>query len=125
MPSKILVCTQCGYTGSSSSAVKGSGGVEILLWFFFLVPGLIYSVWRSSSRHSICPKCGNPNLIPIDSPKAQKIMGENMSEKEIEETVESEKNRVLKEKKRNMQKIVFVVVAFTVLMIASMLAGQQ
>lgn len=107
MSSKILVCSQCGYVGKSEGAIKGSIGVEIVLWLCFIIPGLIYSVWRSSSRHNVCPKCKSPSLIPMDTPKAQKIMNESMSKEEIEKTVLSEKNNNLKENKR--QKIIMIV----------------
>jgi hypothetical protein len=75
--SKKLVCTQCGYIGKAEGAIKGSALVEIFLWFLLIIPGLIYSVWRSSSRYKVCPKCKSPSLIPVDSPRAKKIMLDN------------------------------------------------
>ena len=82
--SKKLVCTQCGYVGKPKGAIKGNGAIEIILWLFFIIPGLIYSIWRSSSRHKICPQCKSPSLIPIDSPRAKKVMLENgMTDQEI------------------------------------------
>jgi len=83
MASKKLVCTQCGYIGEPKGAIGGNGCIEVLLWFFFIIPGLIYSIWRSSSRYKICPKCKSPSLIPIDSPKAKTIMAESMTKEEI------------------------------------------
>lgn len=82
--SKKVVCTQCGYVGKSKGAIKGNGFIEIMLWFFFIIPGMIYSVWRSSSRYKVCPECKSPSLIPADSLRAKKIMLENgMGEEEI------------------------------------------
>lgn len=72
--SKQLICSQCGHIGSSQTAIKGNFTIEIVLWLFFIIPGLIYSVWRSSSRHKVCPKCGGSTLIPLDSPVGQKII---------------------------------------------------
>jgi hypothetical protein len=100
MSSEILVCTQCGYVGSPNRGIKGNGVIEIVLWLFFLIPGLIYSVWRSSSRYSMCPKCKSVNLIPIDSPRAQKILEESMSKEEIAKTIEIETKKAFKERKR-------------------------
>jgi hypothetical protein len=40
------------------------------LWLAFILPGLVYSVWRHNKRHDACPKCGSAALIPADSPKA-------------------------------------------------------
>ena len=83
MASKKLVCTQCGYVGEPKGAIGGNGCIEVLLWCFLIIPGLIYSIWRSSSRHKICPKCKSPTLIPIDSPRAKTIMAESMTKEEI------------------------------------------
>ena len=49
-------------------------GVELILWLCFLVPGLIYSVWRMSSYRATCPSCGSENLVPLDSPNGKKIL---------------------------------------------------
>lgn len=68
------LCTVCGYIGKPYKYTKGSFGVELLLWIFFLIPGLIYSIWRLSSRYEACPKCDAPNMIPMDSPVAKKIL---------------------------------------------------
>lgn len=65
-----MICTNCYYRGTES-ARKGSLGVEILLWLFFIIPGIVYSVWRSSSK--ICPKCGQATLVPEDSPRGIEI----------------------------------------------------
>lgn len=114
--SKTLVCPQCGYIGNSKSAIKGSGGVELLLWLFFIIPGLIYSVWRSSSRHPVCPKCGNDNMIPSDTPRAKKIMSESMSEEEVKQTIDEETAKEAKKKKKNL--IGYIVIIGIVLILA-------
>lgn len=81
--SKKLVCIQCGYIGEPKRAIKGNILIEIILWLFLIIPGLIYSIWRSSSRYKVCPKCGNSTLIPIDSPRAKTIMAESMTTEDI------------------------------------------
>jgi hypothetical protein len=52
--------------------MKGSILTELFLWLFFLIPGLIYSIWRHSSVVDGCSKCGSPAVIPLDSPFAKK-----------------------------------------------------
>ena len=66
-----VVCDCCGHVGLPVSQIKGSLGVEILLWLFFLVPGLIYTVWRYSTRHNMCGACGKTALIPVECPKGR------------------------------------------------------
>lgn len=61
---KIIKCGSCKYQGKGKSVVKGSIFIEIILWFFFLVPGLIYSIWRLTSKFYVCPKCGS-NYVEV------------------------------------------------------------
>jgi len=72
--SQKYICSQCGHVSGSQTAIKGSLGVEIILWLCFLVPGIIYSVWRSSSRHKVCPSCKSTSLVSTDSPVGKKMM---------------------------------------------------
>lgn len=52
---------------------NGSILIELILWCFFIIPGVIYSIWRLTSRHAACPKCGAANMIPMSSPVAQQM----------------------------------------------------
>jgi hypothetical protein len=70
-------CTACGNVGHPVLVKKGSTGTAFLLWFFFLLPGIIYSIWRANSEHEACRTCGSPQVIPVDSPMAQKLMGDD------------------------------------------------
>jgi len=71
-----LVCTVCGHVGETKSITKGSFGVELLLWLCFIIPGLIYSFWRLSSRTEGCAKCGSADVIPVDTPVGRRIVSE-------------------------------------------------
>jgi hypothetical protein len=75
-----VVCTSCGYVGEAKRITKGSIFIEIILWLCFLVPGLIYSIWRLASRYDGCPSCGQATVIPRTSPMAQKFIRENLPE---------------------------------------------
>ena len=65
---EIMYCQNCGTKAKPKKITKGSIGMEIVLWIFFIVPGLIYSVWRLSTRQSACPSCKQPGMIPLSSP---------------------------------------------------------
>jgi hypothetical protein len=67
---KEMYCGNCGTVGKPKKVTKGSIVIEIFLWLMMILPGLLYSVWRLSTRHTACPGCGAPNMIPVDSPKA-------------------------------------------------------
>lgn len=64
-------CTQCGSVGDQKRYTKGSLGMEIILWLLFILPGVLYSVWRLTSKYAGCPKCRAANMIPVTSPVAR------------------------------------------------------
>ncbi len=65
-----LHCMTCGSDVKVKSVTRGSTGIELILWLCFLVPGLIYSAWRGSTRYKACSSCGAVNLVPLESPAA-------------------------------------------------------
>jgi ribosomal protein S27AE len=71
--SNQFVCTTCGYVGKRKKVAKGSFLLELFLWLFFILPGVIYSVYRLSTKQKVCPKCGNATMIPTDTPAGRKL----------------------------------------------------
>jgi predicted RNA-binding Zn-ribbon protein involved in translation (DUF1610 family) len=71
-----MVCRNCGFVGMPLRKTPGTFAIELILWLFFIVPGLCYTIWRTSNRYTACPKCGARDMIPIDSPIAQKLLKE-------------------------------------------------
>ena len=63
-----FICTACGHVGNPKKVTKGSFFIEVALWIFFILPGLIYSIWRLTSKHQACAKCGSLGVVPISSP---------------------------------------------------------
>lgn len=70
------VCAACGTEGRGKYVTRGSFLIEIVLWLLLIIPGVIYSLWRMSTRKPVCPACGSEHLVPIDSPVARKIRRE-------------------------------------------------
>ena len=56
-----LKCSNCGERNEVPlvKRAKGSIWIELVLWLCFLVPGLLYSLWRMFSKEqvAICPSC--------------------------------------------------------------------
>jgi hypothetical protein len=71
-----FTCKHCGTTAPAKVGTRGSMGIELILWLCFLVPGLVYSLWRMSSRYWQCPACGGDQLVPPDSPEGKRIRSE-------------------------------------------------
>lgn len=65
------LCRCCGFVGVPRKARRGNGALEFILWWFFLLPGLIYSIWRSGNYIKLCPTCDKSDLIPAFSQVAK------------------------------------------------------
>lgn len=70
----MKVCQRCGTAAEPDEVTRGSIWIEVILWLCFLVPGLIYSFWRLSTRQDACAKCGSTDLVPIDSPVGRQLV---------------------------------------------------
>ena len=64
----LRICTTCGHVGRPVSETPGSGLIELVLWLCFILPGLIYSLWRLNRRHDVCSACSAATLLPLDRP---------------------------------------------------------
>jgi hypothetical protein len=76
---KQLICSHCGTVGTAKTTTSGSILIELVLWCCFIVPGIIYSLWRLTTRRKVCRACSAPNMIPLDSPIGRKLQA-NMKE---------------------------------------------
>jgi hypothetical protein len=65
------ICLQCHQMGKPE--YPGSGWIELILYLFYFVPGLLYSIWRRS-KGVICPSCKTPTMILLHSPAGQAIV---------------------------------------------------
>jgi len=65
------VCLDCGTTDVPQNLVKGDLLTEIILWLLLGIPGMIYTVWRITTRTKVCPTCGSERMIPLHTPRAR------------------------------------------------------
>lgn len=68
------ICTTCGHCGMPYERVPGSAGIEAVLWLMFIVPGLIYSLWRRSAIREVCEGCGRDTVISRDAPVGRDLV---------------------------------------------------
>jgi hypothetical protein len=66
------ICTTCGTVGRPKKETPGVFCIEVVLWVCGILPGLIYSLWRITSKRTVCPSCGGA-VIPTDSPVGRKL----------------------------------------------------
>lgn len=71
-----MICTACGTIGYPKKVTKGSFAIELVLWLAFILPGLIYSLWRLTTRYKACPQCRSPYIVPLNSPRGRKLAAE-------------------------------------------------
>lgn len=69
-----MICPSCGTTGQPGEKVKGSIAIEIVLWLCFIIPGLIYSIWRLTSKYQACPACGAGGMIGVNTPRGRQLV---------------------------------------------------
>ena len=69
-----MICPVCGTRGEPKQITKGSTAIELILWLCFAVPGLIYSIWRLSSRQPGCPSCGTVGMIGVNTPNGKMLL---------------------------------------------------
>jgi hypothetical protein len=66
-----MYCKKCGNVGPTKAIMKGSFAIELVLWLFFLLPGLVYSIWRLTTKGRGCSVCGSDDVIPANAPLAK------------------------------------------------------
>lgn len=74
MSENKMACLKCGTVAVPIKVVRGSMGMELLLWIFFILPGVLYSLWRLTSKHIACPSCGSADIISENSPRARNLI---------------------------------------------------
>jgi hypothetical protein len=71
------VCMACGLPGVPEKKTPGSVIIEIILWCCFLVPGLIYSIWRLTSKYERCRGCQGRTMVLASSPNGAALLEKN------------------------------------------------
>jgi hypothetical protein len=71
-----FICSNCGYRGSHKVVRRGSSLIEVFLWIMIIIPEIVYTLWRITSKYEVCPKCKAPNMVPMDSPRGKKLEAE-------------------------------------------------
>lgn len=56
-------CNAC-HNYTPHALKKGNGWIELVLYLFYILPGVIYSIWRRSGAPNVCPMCRAASLVP-------------------------------------------------------------
>ncbi len=68
------VCLTCHSVVVAKREPAGPAWVGWVLLPFYLLPGILYFVWRSRSRRPVCPRCDGTVLVPALSARGNEIL---------------------------------------------------
>lgn len=57
-------CRNCS-SFTNAPKTRGNGWIELILWLCYIIPGLIYSIWRRSIDPNVCPTCNKDMLYEL------------------------------------------------------------
>lgn len=69
-----VICQDCGTVGQPKKRIKGSLLVEFVLWCMMILPGLVYSFWRLTTKAKVCRACGSEALVPVATPRGRMLV---------------------------------------------------
>lgn len=115
-----MLCTQCGSITSPRRVVPGSVWITLILLVCFVVPGLIYIIWRHTSTYSACFNCGSRNLMPTNTPFAQEIIATKPS---VSASLAQEKQRQQDTQTGIIVTMVIVGVVFVIALLMKLFGG--
>jgi hypothetical protein len=69
-----MICPHCGTRGEPVTIARGNMAIEIVLWLCFIIPGIIYSLWRLTTKIRACPSCRAEGMVPVTSPRGRELL---------------------------------------------------
>lgn len=76
------ICGGCGRWTDRVTVRPGSDLIALWFWFFLIIPGLFYYLWRQIGTKVVCMHCGSQDLVPRHSPRGAELL-EKFGHREI------------------------------------------
>lgn len=70
------ICPVCGTEAAANERRRGNIFIELVLWLFLIIPGIIYSSWRLEMWMNVCRLCGHERMISLNTPMGRKLHAE-------------------------------------------------
>lgn len=67
---KKYICMECGCQRDPINVKRGLLVIEIFMWLLYILPGVIYSIWRRLRKQEVCPNCLTPSVVLTSSSRA-------------------------------------------------------
>jgi len=69
---KKYICMECSCQRDPIWVKRGWLVIEIAMWLLYIIPGVIYSIWRRVRKQQVCPNCLNPGMVLTISSRVMK-----------------------------------------------------
>lgn len=69
-----MVCATCGHVGRVKIEGRGSVLMLLVLFFFLIIPGVLYLVYMLTGGTSVCRSCGSREVIALTSPRGRELV---------------------------------------------------
>jgi DNA-directed RNA polymerase subunit RPC12/RpoP len=103
------ICKNCGNLTSPIKVTRGSFLMEVILWFFFIIPGIIYSLWRITGKSYVCQYCSSTLIVPTDTVIGQQLL-KQVKETNPEMIIKGDESLAKQRKVNNIKAIVLTIV---------------
>lgn len=74
LPDVTVRCAKCGYHGPAEPRAPGKLWLEAVFWIAFMIPGVVYSIWRLFWRKYLCPQCKSADQQVVIAPARRVAM---------------------------------------------------
>jgi len=65
------VCRNCGSVDKPEQKLKGHFLITLILLLCWIIPGIIYMIWRRSGLKNTCSHCGSDQIVSTESAAGQ------------------------------------------------------
>lgn len=69
-----VVCKNCGHQGSPERKLKGHFLITLILLLCYIIPGIIYIIWRRSGVRDTCRQCGSSDIVDTSTAMGRAVM---------------------------------------------------
>ncbi len=75
-----VICRNCGRVSEPERILKGHVLITLILLCFYIIPGIIYMIWRRTGLKDACAICKSNNVVPENSPEGRRLSVDSIDE---------------------------------------------
>lgn len=75
-----VICRNCGRVTEPERPLRGSTWITLILLCFYVIPGIIYMIWRRTGVQDTCAICKSTNVTPENSPEGRRMVADKEAE---------------------------------------------